>query len=233
MKIHLPPVKCDFCFKKLSVNKLKEHIQKFHTGIKQPRRKYIPKTETFQCQICSKILSTKSILERHVSEHNKTIKCKFCEKLFGNQSRLKDHVKNYHENKIEYICNICGKKYSQQSYLKSHMKTHDPNRLRNLKCSQCDYSTDDKQSFEGHLNSHKRKNAQIEAMENPQKCPQCPAVRESLKSLKMHIYRVHPKVLFECDICGKSIKIKRGLLQHFRSFHKIGTRSLLVCAFHQ
>jgi len=120
---------------------LRRHIEISHTGIKQPpkkqpRKKYVPKIKIFQCQICSKILSTKSILERHVSDHHKTIKCKFCQKLFGTQLRLKDHVRDCHENLREHNCEICSRRFKRRSKLKSDINTHDPNCPRDLKCTQ-------------------------------------------------------------------------------------------------
>jgi len=157
----------------------------------------------------------------HISEHNKKLKCKFCEKMFGNQTRLKVHLRHYHENPKEYICNICGKKCTLQSNLNSHMKSHDPNRQQDFKCTQCDYATFNGKSFEFHLNSHKKRNAKIAAMENPHKCSQCSSGFNSKRALDSHMSRVHPKVLLECDICGKEIKIKTSLLSHFRLFHKI------------
>jgi len=165
MKNHLPPVKCDFCHKKLSERNLKGHIQHSHMGIKRSSKKYIPKTiKIFQCNICSKILTNQANLNLHIRDHNKTIKCKFCNKMFGTQSRLKVHVKDYHEKPEGHICEICNKKFTRSSVLKIHVRLHDPNRPKDLKCSQCDYATDHKPSFEGHLNFHKRKNARIAAI---------------------------------------------------------------------
>lgn len=86
------------------------------------------------------------------------------------------------------------------------MKIHDPNRLRDLKCSQCDFATDDKNHFENHLNSHKKRNAKIAAIINPHKCPQCSSVSKSKPALYQHMITVHPKALLECDICGIKIK---------------------------
>jgi len=220
MKTHLPQVKCDFCFKKVNTSKLKEHIINFHTGIKQPTKKYIPKTKSFQCPICFRILTTKFSLKCHIGEHNKSIKCKFCEKLFGNHSRLKAHVRNYHEKTEQQICKVCDKKFMFQSKLNLHMRTHDPNRPRDLKCSQCDFATYDKKTFNNHLNSHKLKNAEIAAMENPHKCPQCLTIKGSQKLLNRHMTNVHPKVFLDCDICGRKFKVKRCLLAHFKAIHK-------------
>jgi len=222
MKSHLPQVKCDFCDIKVNVRNLKGHILNYHTGIKQPSKKYIPKTKSFTCPMCFKVLSTKHCLKRHISDHNKTIKCKFCEKLFGTQSRLKVHIREYHENSNGFGCEICGKKFVRQAHLRSHLKVHDPNRSRDLKCTQCDFATYGKFTLEYHLNSHKRKNAKNAAIENPHKCPRCPTVLKSKTALNMHMNRVHPKVLFECDICGKKIKIKGCMLKHLRRLHKIG-----------
>jgi len=221
MKNHLPPVKCDFCHKKVSIRHLKGHILNSHTGIKQPRKKSVTKKQSFECPICFTILSTKKYLNMHVSDHNKTIKCKFCEKMFGHRSNLKIHIRDYHENPKGHICNICGKKFTQRSHLRTHMKTHDPNRARDLKCTQCDFATFDKKTFQTHLNFHKKKNAEIAAMENPHRCPKCPSVLKSKRSLNKHMRIVHPKNLFECDICGRMIKVKINILGHLKNVHKI------------
>jgi len=227
MNSHLSSVKCDFCHIKVNINYLKYHIINFHTGFKPPKRqpikKFIPKTKTFQCKICSKILSTKSILKRHISEHNKTIKCKFCDKMFGNQSRLKDHIKDIHENPDGIRCEICNKHLTHALHLRIHLKTHDPNRRREFKCLQCDFATDNKSHFKNHLDFHKRKNAKIAAIKNPLKCPQCPAIFRNQNNLSGHISSVHPKDLLECDICGRMFKTKGALLTHFRGPHKIGS----------
>jgi len=216
IKIHLPRAKCDFCDKKVSVMNLKRHIKKSHS------KNYIPKTKIFQCPICSKILSTKSHLIMHISDHNKTIKCKFCEKLFGYQASLKYHIRDYHENPNRVSCETCRRKFSIRSNLKTHMKIHDPNRPRNLKCTQCDYATDNKISFKNHLNFHKKNNIRFALIKTPHKCPQCLAVKGSQKSLNNHIYYVHPKVLIDCDICSRKFKTKKSILRHFKGVHKIG-----------
>jgi len=224
MKCHLLLVKCEFCDHKGSIRMLKDHIVTFHTGIKRPRKqvkKPATKDENYQCHICSKILSTKSSLNVHISDHNKKIKCKFCGKLFGNKSNLKIHIRDYHENPKSFICEMCDQKFTRAAHLKSHMKTHDPNRPKDLKCSQCDYATDNKQSFKAHLKFHERKNAEIAAIKNPHKCPQCPAITKSQKKLDHHMYSVHRKFLVECDICGKQMKSKSKILRHLRGVHKI------------
>jgi len=227
MKHHQTPVNCDFCFVKLNVMSVKGHILKFHTGIKppkkQPRKKPNPKTTNFQCPMCFKILSTKLYLKIHISDHNKTLKCSFCEKMFGSQSSLKAHIRIYHENTESYICEICERKFTFRSSLKKHMKFHDPNHRKDLKCSQCDYATDNKGNFEKHLKSHERRNAEIAAIKNPHKCPQCSTIKGSQKLLKKHMSRVHPKVLLECDICGKQMKTRSHILRHLRRYHKIGS----------
>jgi KRAB domain-containing zinc finger protein len=222
MKNHLPPVKCDFCHKKIKIRNLKFHIMNSHTGIKQPRTKRIRKFKSIQCPICSKILATKYTLRKHVRDHNQTFKCKYCDKLFGDQTRLKAHIRYYHENTNSFKCEFCSKIFINKYYFKIHVKTHDPNRLKDFKCSQCDYATDMKLSFEGHLKSHKRKDARIAALINPHKCTKCDSVMEGRKGLEIHMYRVHPKALFECDICGKKTKTKQNMFCHLEGFHKIG-----------
>jgi len=222
MKSHLPLVKCDFCHVKLRVSSLKRHRINFHTGIKQPRKKYIPKIKSFECPICFKTLSTKQGFRIHIGDHNKTIKCKFCEKLFGTQMSLNAHIRIYHKSTKIYNCGICEQKFAHLFRLKSHQKVHDPNRLKNLKCSLCSYATDNKGNFNIHLNCCKRKNAKIAAILNPHKCPQCQVIKDSQNSLNKHINLIHTKILIECDICGRNMRTKSIILRHFRGCHKIG-----------
>jgi len=222
MKCHLLPGKCKFCLKKLSIRQLKQHIINFHMRTKQKSKKPISKTKSFQCQICSKILSTKRNLNMHISNHNKRIKCKFCEKLFGTQSRFKIHIRDCHENPNSFSCEICDKKYFQRSNLTTHMKVHDQNRKRNIKCSQCDFATDNKHSFMNHFYFHKKNHIRFAIIKKSHKCLQCPVVKRTQSSLNWHIYYVHTKNLIECDICGRKVKSKKSMLQHFKLAHKIG-----------
>ncbi|KAL7012914.1 hypothetical protein ACKWTF_015104 [Chironomus riparius] len=224
MSYHLSMVKCDFCHKKVYQNNLKRHIKKVHLKIKTVKKvqQNTVKHEMLECPICLKVLSTKSTLKVHISNHNKLNKCNYCEKKFGTKSKLNCHIKNQHENPKSHVCNICSKAFNIATTLRLHLKTHDPNREKKFKCSLCDYSNDFKNRFEKHLNFHKKKEANIAAIKDPHKCPQCPAVLRSQRILNRHLIVVHPKVIVECDICGKQMKTKFQFLTHIQSVHKFG-----------
>jgi hypothetical protein len=53
-------------------------------------------------------------------------------------------------------------------------------------------------------------------MENPWKCEKCPTLSRSKKALRYHMSNVHPKVLFQCDLCARFIKEKRTFRIHMR-----------------
>ena len=125
-------------------------------------------------------------------------------------------MKLYHENQGSFECQICCKKFNQNEHLKAHQRIHDKNRSKPFKCHRCDYATDKKGNLSLHQRSQENQDKKFAAIENPLKCEKCHAFLRKSNSLYNHMKQVHPKVKFQCDLCGKYIKSKLGLTRHIK-----------------
>jgi len=203
--IHLPLVECQFCSKMFRINYISDHLKNVHTTDKN-----------FQCKICSKSFKSAQCLKKHEKTHNKVHKCDICNKMYPILSKLNQHKKIYHENGKSFECEICGKKFNLKVHLKNHQKTHSKSRPKPFKCQRCDFATDDQHYLKYHQTSHERQDKKYAGMKNPLKCEECPTFHRSKCLLKQHMKVVHPKVLFQCDLCAKFIKIRSSLISHMK-----------------
>jgi len=205
MVVHLSLVECKICNKMLKQSNMKSHLKNFHATDKN-----------FKYEICSKAFKSLRYLNIHGRIHNKTHKCDICNKMFSYAYDLNTHKKEYHENVKSFKCEICNKKFNQKGTLKDHQNTHDKNRPKPFKCLRCDFATDHQTNFVRHQKSNEHQDGKIAAMKNPIKCEKCPTFCKNKKALSKHIHRVHPKVLFQYDLCAKFIKVRSHLLIHFK-----------------
>jgi len=203
MMVHLPLVKCEICNNEISKRCFSRHQKRFHSN----------KLE-FKCKICAKCFTSAEYLKTHEKIHVKKFKCDICSKKFSMQFCLSKHTKESHENPKSFKCEICDNKYNQKNALTRHLATHDKNRSKSYKCNRCDYTTDMQRYFKEHQNVHDRQDEKFAAMKNPIKCEKCPTFCKNEKALKQHMKYVHPKVLFQCDLCAKFYKTKYNIVYH-------------------
>jgi len=83
-----------------------------------------------------------------------------------------------------------------------------------FKCNQCDYVTNEKRNFTNHQKSHERRDKIYKEMNNPVKCEKCPTYCKNMLGLRKHLWQVHPKVLIQCDLCGKFFKTRQKIKRH-------------------
>jgi len=115
--------------------------------------------------------------------------------------------------------------------VKTHQKTHIKNRPKPFKCHRCDYATDMQTSFNRHQKSHEHQDKKFAAMKNPLKCEKCAMFCKDKVALYDHMRHVHPKVLFQCDMCAKHIKVKCNLIKHIKLHIFKSTKQFKVCIF--
>lgn len=79
----------------------------------------------FKCDICQKSFSQPSLLSKHKKIHfgEKPFKCDHCGKGFSESGNLNRHLRT-HTGEKPYCCKICGKAFSQASHVNKHLKTH-------------------------------------------------------------------------------------------------------------
>ena len=90
----------------------------------------------FNCNLCSKSFSKKSLLSRHVFIHTgeKPFKCNVCSKSFSRKGCLGDHSYTHRDDK-PFKCNICSKSFSQRTNLIRHSYNHKAEKP--FKCNIC------------------------------------------------------------------------------------------------
>lgn len=92
----------------------------------------------FECHLCGKKASRKSIIKKHLlTQHIQqtipSLKCLICNKNFHTKYSLVAHSRVHQYPR--YTCDICDKKFKQSSTLKSHLKIHSGE--KSYKCLRC------------------------------------------------------------------------------------------------
>ncbi|XP_055086157.1 zinc finger and BTB domain-containing protein 24-like [Periophthalmus magnuspinnatus] len=89
------------------------------------------------CDVCGKVLKTKSSLSRHALVHSgkQPHSCRFCPLRFNRKDNLRHHLRIMHPNgpaprvklrppPITWLCHTCGKTFTHRSRLKTHEQIH-------------------------------------------------------------------------------------------------------------
>ncbi|XP_042884519.1 zinc finger protein 644-like isoform X2 [Penaeus japonicus] len=89
------------------------------------------------CYICSKVLSSRGNLAKHLVLHNldKPWVCNLCGIGFNAKRDHKHHYLQHHTNERPNICKVCGKGYVDSRYLLEHMVFH--RQERSHSCDVC------------------------------------------------------------------------------------------------
>ena len=201
-----------------SLRKLKTHTRKVHL------------TKNFQCEVCSKKLSTKETLAQHVRQQH-GIKCEYCHVFLSKKINITDHLKENHlgayikklqKNSFasqlgEYCCPVCLLVSNNLDDLLHHFKelhsdaTFDKqNPPGGFSCSLCEFSCKDKRGVRDHMRRLH--------LEKKHQCPICNKKYGLEKDLKAHV--AQHTASFVCEHCGKSFTSKPGLTLHVQVQHE-------------
>ncbi|XP_058803381.1 zinc finger protein 184-like isoform X2 [Phymastichus coffea] len=82
-------------------------------------------TKQFECDICSKMFTTKYFLKKHKRLHSGEMpyKCNICDKTFTFQQSYHKH-RLYHKDDKPHTCNTCGRSFKELSTLHNHERIH-------------------------------------------------------------------------------------------------------------
>ena len=155
---------------------LKKHVAQIHGQI------------VTICDICGKIVKSKSILERHkqqVHENFRPFKCNYCEESFKNHNSLACHIGEKHDSSVKkFKCDKCDFSTAYHKSLRQHHQDrHEKN--RQFPCHICPYVSVRKETLRTHIR-------QVHEGYRPYKCKFCPKGYTCLRELRKHI-EVHHK----------------------------------------
>ncbi|KAK3915509.1 Zinc finger protein 182 [Frankliniella fusca] len=199
--------------------------------------------EENQCDVCLRVLTTKSSLKMHYRSHTgeRPFKCGECEMAFTKKGDLGRHLL-IHANAKPFPCSICGYDedggvfleplrcsvcralFSTPSNLKRHQLTH--TRERPYKCGECGMGFKRTDYLSRHALSHSK--------QKPLACPECGLGFRQSSHLKRHVRKRHgllPAPLqqlvvapqpaadnpMQCSTCGVVLSSTSNLKRHFKT----------------
>ncbi len=220
-------IQCYFCGEMLTKGQVIPHMKDKHGfGFVKPGNGYGPPKD-YQCDKCKGMFDTDEDRKTHVC-HNlfelkrqadglfhcpecKTKKCKRRYELVG-------HFKTVHSTARNFACDQCDYKFKSMQVLKKHVKQVHLKVVKHV-CPHCGRGFFEKAAMNAHVEAiHSRLNiaggvrATNESGETVEefKCPDCPKVCNSSKSLSCHYKVRHLRYQKnddqeDCNVCGKRI----------------------------
>ncbi|XP_031769738.2 gastrula zinc finger protein XlCGF57.1-like [Galleria mellonella] len=179
-------------------------------------------TVQFKCEICYKILKTKSSLLKHnISMHQKRKRlgkvtgfgsgrryhCTCCSYSTPHSQTLVNHMRR-HDGERPYHCE-CGKSFTQSSSLAAHQKTH--SNTTYFTCAVCGKQFKHAYSLKNHSRVHQSGNLE---------CKICQKVLKSKQSMRDHMHRHYNIRNYNCEECGDTFVTSSELLNH-RKTHNL------------
>lgn len=232
----------------------KHHFDVHCDGIKPPRKSELEKkVKKFKCIVdgCNAMLSTNNRRYHMAAKHKgKTYECDICKKTFTAKSVVCAHILRIHASSThkKFKCELCGKKFLSKGILEWHHKISHI-KARNFMCSECGATFVQKSQLLVHITKHtgekpypcrfdgctKRFRTQTRRMEHsrshtgekPYECPVDGCVRRfaywiDVKRHKFNAHGIYTKK-FPCQICTAIFPENMLLKKHMKK-HEIQTQ---------
>lgn len=212
---------CDVCGKQFSgTNRLRQHKQVFHLGLKRNTEK------KFECYYCNKKFISKFFLKEHISTHtgNKLYVCDICKKSFGNSRGYQRHIKRHKllsgqlKKEDLFNCPVCNKIFLEASKLKNHFGFVHGDKYN--ECKVCGLK------IKGQISKHM-------LLHTGKKLHCCHICGKSFRyKLKQHMLTHSDERPHTCDVCGSSFKDKYYLKVHMRQHNGEKPYTCMICTEH-
>lgn len=202
-------VECDVCgthFNDLII--FKEHISTH----KNETSKYLIFMDYMQCDICQKIVRTRTNFTKHMRNHiPNSYECRTCGDKFNGITQRNFHEQSHSTESL--VCNICRSSFGTVRYLKQHMRRmHSDSQVRH-KCTLCANDFRSPTVLEKHLKAH--------AENKTIACTVCDKTLGNSSSL-IHHMKLHSELrAYLCRYCGKAYAQISSKIAHEKKKHKI------------
>ena len=190
--------------------------------------------EKHSCSFCPKRFVFRGDLLRHESSvHTKKVKktfeCLTCHRVFLHQVSLRAHyqatshnILNHH-TKSKSIGHILQESSETNDAITHHSQNNNHCNINNnevFECGICGIQMNDASN----LRSHERA---IHFGERPHGCEFCGKSFSKRHDLKQHLLTHSPERTFQCTVCLKKFKSKKGWVKHKRNSHQDVIKSCL------
>jgi KRAB domain-containing zinc finger protein len=196
--------KCETCDKLFKCKKyLKSHLRSKHSN----------DAKEITCHLCEKTLKHQSYLPTHLLRHmkNSQFECANCDKKYFTEFDLLQHAKNIHHN-ANYICDFCSSKLANKSVLLTHMyMIHNIGEAVKYECDICHKTYVFKSTLLQHMVDYHVK----PKLSDKKKIKEC-------KRKTLSVQNANEKNVvktYSCNVCGKSFKVEKYLLNHTEKAH--------------
>ena len=107
------------------LDKLEEAVDALCSSLSLPQLEVKTMQKPYGCSLCTKSLSRKRDVKRHMRVHNgeKLYSCSQCSKSFAHSSKLQVHLR-VHSGEKPYSCSQCSKSLASPYALKVHLRIH-------------------------------------------------------------------------------------------------------------
>ncbi|XP_055536238.1 transcription factor grauzone-like [Wyeomyia smithii] len=164
----------------------------------------------FKCELCKSSFSRRSMLNNHLSTHEKA-QCPQCDRILASKSSLSVHLLNVHSGKRHTkICDSCGKEFLSKGAYEHHLKKHQgiDTTEKKVQCKICHKWLAGKVIYKRHMRYIHNEKGQSFI------CDVCKQVYPNSRALAIHKNSVHVDATFDCTICDKKFKRSRSLKEH-------------------
>lgn len=199
------PTECTVCHK-LCKSRRKMLIHRKNVHLKSP-------TDTYICQECGKIMTTKEGWKSHQRVHigELPFECDQCGKRCRTRGHLNCHIAT-HVTENKYECDICGLMLKTKGYLSVHKKMHDSK--SEVPCSVCGKVFKHWSYLKSHMLTHADLPKTVPCTE-----PGCNRMFKIEKEMRAHVRIIHGEKEFKCDQCDKAYTLQKHLILHQESAH--------------
>lgn len=175
----------------------------------------------FGCDMCGFVAAFKLAFQHHLKRHYKktTYTCTRCEQSYHQKLSLTRHILKVHLNLQRFRCHVCGRQFQEELTLRQHLNTHTG--ARPYRCEECSYTYHSVCAMFRHTKLQHDSRGRHE-------CADCGAPFSHVNYLNVHRLKMHSKPKMEsvvgpkqyqCEMCGKEFRWRRGLRKHMEKRH--------------